>query len=207
MMTQSRRRRWMWLAALPLLLAFLATYTVQGQAPSVVRIETPKGDLEPNGEAFGVTVMVDDVTNLGAFQITLSYDARIVEFQDVKEGPFLGSSGRQVQCLPPLASEGSIDFTCVTLGSTPDGPTGSGMLATLTFKPVGSGTSPLHFKQIILADPPADRLPSLAEDAAITVQEAQHGFRWVLWGPVIGGVVLVLAGMGAFAYWLRRRAC
>jgi general secretion pathway protein D len=196
----------MWLAVLPSLLAMVGAHVAQSQDATTVRIETPRDDPKPGGEAFGVTVMVDDVTNLGAFQFQLTYDPGIVEFLDVKEGLFLGSSGRPVECLPPQESEGSVDFTCVTLGSAPEGPTGSGELATVTFRPVASGTSPLHFELLILADPPANRLPALAEDASITVQETQDGgFRWALWGPVIGGVAVALAAAGAFAQWFRRR--
>ena len=205
MMTRLSRQRWMWLAVLPALLAIVAAHTAQSQAPSVVRIETPKEDLKPGGEAFGVTVMVDDVTNLGAFQIRLTYDPNILQFQDVKEGQFLGSSGRPVECLPPNTPQGAIDFTCVTLGSTPEGPTGSGELATVTFQPLGSGTSPLHFDLLILADPPANPLPAQAQDASITVGGTEDGgFRWVLWGPVIGGVALALAAAGAVVLWSRR---
>jgi len=205
MMTRLSRQRWMWLAVLPSLLVIGALHTAQSQAPSVVRIETPEGDLMPGGEAFGVTLVVDDVTNLGAFQFRLTYDPNIVQFQDVKEGQFLGSSGRPVECLPPNTPQGAIDFTCVTLGSTPEGPTGSGELATVTFQPTGSGTSPLHFDLLILADPPANELPSQAEDASITVEGTEDdGFPWLLWGPVIGGVALVLAAAGAAVLWSRR---
>jgi general secretion pathway protein D len=151
-------------------------------------------------------VVVDDVTNLGAFEFELTYDPDVVELQEAKEGLFLGSSGRPVQCLPPRRSEGSIVFTCVTLGATPDGPTGSGVLAALTFQPVGAGTSPLHLEQLILTDPPANRLPSQTEDASVTVEQTQEGgFRWALWGPVIGGVAAALAAAGAGAWWLLRR--
>jgi hypothetical protein len=205
MMPRLSRQRWIWPTVLLSLLAIVATYTAQAQG-AAVRMEGPSESPEAGGEPFDVTVAVNDVTNLGAFEIVLTYDPDVVELQDIKEGPFLGSSGRRVECMPPRRAEGYVDFACVTLGATPDGSTGSGLLATLTFQPVGAGTSPLHFEDLILADPPANRLPSQTEDASVTVGKAQEGgFSWVLWGPVIGGVVVALAAAAAGAWWLRRR--
>jgi len=206
MMPKLSRQRWIWSTVLLSLLAIVAIHTAQAQG-ATVRLETPSKSPKVDGEPFYVTVVVDDVTNLGAFEFELTYDPGIVELQDVKEGPFLGSSGRRVECLPPRRAEGSLDFSCVTLGATPDGPTGSGVLATLTFQPVGEGTSPLHLKQVILADPPANRLPAQTEDASVAVGQTQEGgFRWVLWGPVIGiGALALGAAAGSAAWWLRRR--
>jgi len=205
-MPKLSRQRWTWSIVLLPLLAMVAIQTAQAQG-ATVRIEIPSERPKVGGEPFSVNVVVDDVTNLGAFEFQLTYDPSVVGLQDFKEGPFLGSSGRRVECLPPRTAEGSLHFTCVTLGATPDGPTGSGVLATLTFQPVGAGTSALHLEQVVLADPPANPLPAQAEDASVTVGQTQEGgFRWVLWGPVIGGVGVALAAAAvAGTWWLRRR--
>ena len=188
MMPKLSRQRWTWSAVLLALLAMVAIQTAQAQG-ATVRIEIPSEGPKVGGEPFSVNVVVDDVTNLGAFEFQLTYDPSVVGLQDFKEGPFLGSSGRRVECLPPRTAEGSLHFTCVTLGATPDGPTGSGVLATLTFQPVGAGTSALHLEQVTLADPPANRLPAQAEDASVTVGQTQEGgFRWVFWGRAIEAV-------------------
>jgi len=205
MMPRLSRQRWIWPAVLLSLLAIAATHAAQAQG-TTVRLETPRDNPEAGRGSFDVTAVVDDVTNLGAFEFRLTYDSHVIELQDAKEGPFLGSTGRQVECLPPRRTEGAIDFTCLTLGATPDGPAGSGVLAIFTFQPVGAGTSPLHLDQLILTDPPANRLPSQVEDASVTVEQTQGGgFRWALWGPVIGGVAAALAAAGAGVWWLRRR--
>jgi hypothetical protein len=205
MMLRLSRQRWIWPAVLLSLLAMVIAQTAQAQG-TTVRLETPPDTPIAGRESFDVTAVVDNVTNLGAFQFQLTYDSHVIELQDVKEGPFLGSSGRPVQCLPPRRTEGSIDFTCVTLGATPDGPAGSGVLAILTFQPVGAGTSPLHFEQLILTDPPANRLPSEMEDTSLIVEQAPGGgFSWVLWGPVIGCVGLALAAAAVGTWRLRHR--
>ena len=199
----------MWLATsllivIPALLAI--PHTTQGQG-TIVRLEVPSKEPEAGAEPFDVTVLVDSVTNLGAFEFELTYDGGVVKVEDVQEGPFLGSSGRRVQCLPPDIADSSVLLRCVTLGATPDGPTGSGVLAVVTFRPTSAGTSPLHFARVILTDPPANTLPAEAEDAALTVTQPRGGgFSWTLWGSVAGGVVVVLVLAGAAVWWFRRQA-
>jgi hypothetical protein len=191
------------------LLSLVASRVAAQEA--TVHIEVPSTQISPGGDDFTVAVMVNDVTNLGALQFDLSYDPAVLSFVDVQEGPFLGSSGREVQCLPPRAGPGTLQFACVTLGATPDGPTGSGVLATITFRPLKAGSSPLHFARLTLTDPPAQALPAQAQDATVTVggspattESDNGGFAWAVWGPVIGGIVVALAAAGGFTWWTRR---
>jgi hypothetical protein len=58
--------------------------------------------------------------------------------------------------------------------------------------------------RVIVTDPPANILASGTEDASVTIEQ-KGGFRWALWGPVIGGVAAVLAVAGASAWYARRR--
>jgi hypothetical protein len=202
-------RRWLLLlagltvVALPLLPASRAA----AQEPTV-HIELPSTQVAADGGPFTVSLIVEDVTNLGAFQFDLTYDSAVLTSAGIEGGPFLGSSGRQVQCLPPRMEEGLVGLTCVTLGATPAGPDGSGVLASITFQPVASGSSSLHLARLTLTDPPGQPLPSRAEDTTLAVSPAQgsgeEGFAWALWGPIIGGVVLVVAAAGGFVWWLRR---
>lgn len=205
-MTKLIRQRWTWpIVFLSLMAVFVAAYPAQAQQ-ATVRLEVPSRNPRAGGGSFDVDVVVDNVTNLGAFQFELTYDQDIVEVEDVQEGPFLGSSGRTVDCLPSDQAAGSALLTCVTLGATPAGPNGSGVLAVLTFKPVGLGISPLHLQSVQLTDPPANPLAVEAVDSSITVEERQGGgFAWALWGPVIGGVAAVVAVAAAAAWWFRRQ--
>jgi len=185
----------------------LAALRASGQE-ATVHVEPPSTEVAADSQPFTASVVVEGVTNLGAFQFDLTYDPAIIRFVEVQEGPFLGSSGREVKCIPPRSGEGSAGLTCVTLGATPDGPNGSGVLATITFQPVASGSSPLHLVRLTLTDPPGQTLPAQAQDATLAVSPAQEsgeeGFSWVLWGAIIGGVVLALAAVGGFAWWVRR---
>ena len=176
------------------------------QEPTV-RMEMASTIIEAGGDPFTASVVVENVTNLGAFQFDLTYDPAIVGFVEVQEGPFLGSSGREVKCLPPRSGEGSAGLTCVTLGATPDGPNGSGVLATITLQPAAPGSSPLHLVRLTLTDPPGQALPAQAQDATVIVTANNGeggGFAWALWGTVIGGVVVAVAAAGGVAWWVRR---
>jgi hypothetical protein len=196
------------LSALVLATAFSLAVSQAAAQGASVHIETPSTPVATNEGPLTVSVVVEDVTNLGAFEFDLTYDPSVLRFEDVQVGSFLGSSGREVQCLDPRSTESSMRFACVTLGSTPAGPDGSGVLATVSFEPVGAGSSPLHFTGLTLTDPPAQELPAQAQDATVTVVAGTgggNGFAWVVWGPVIGVVVVgVAAAAGGFALWARR---
>jgi hypothetical protein len=158
------------------------------------------------GDTVTIPIVVDDVTNLGAFEFQVSFDATILRAEKAEPGPFLGSSGRQVHCLEPSIGENLVRLVCVTLGATPAGPDGSGVLATLEFKPVGAGTSPLRFERLVFTDPPAKLISTQARDGSIAVVSGSDGggFAWALWVPIIGGVLAALVAAGIFTWWIRR---
>ncbi len=121
------------------------------------------------GDNFSVDVAVDSVSGLGAYQFTLVFDPNIVAFSSVSNGFFLGSSGRVVFCDSPRLTLNSVRFACVTLGPTPPAPSGSGVLARVTFLAIGAGTSPLDLQNVILADIDGNQIPAADQDGSVTV--------------------------------------
>lgn len=150
-------------------LATLAAWSSAGAQEANVRLQIPSGRIEVGMEPFPVDVVVEDVVNLGAFEFDLLYDESLLQFVDVSEGPFLGSSGRTVQCLEPRLSAGSVRFLCVTLGPQPPGPDGAGTIASVSFEPVRSGWSPLRFQVMTLAHPDAQQIQAVSADASIGI--------------------------------------
>jgi hypothetical protein len=120
--------------------------------PLTVRVD-PSFQAANIGVPFTVDIVVDNVVNLGAYELTLEFDPAVLEYVGVQNGPFLGSSGRAASCLPSAGGGASIRMVCLTLGPEPAGPSGSGVLATLTFGAVNTGTSVLYIKEVILTDP------------------------------------------------------
>jgi hypothetical protein len=78
------------------------------------------------GETF--TVMIDDASDLGAFEFELFYIPAIVTVEDVTVGEFLGSTGRAVIPLGPRIDNqaGRTIFGAFTLGLQPV-PSGAGV--------------------------------------------------------------------------------
>jgi hypothetical protein len=99
------------------------------------------------GDPFTITVNVTDATNLGGFDLTLQYDPTVVEATTATVGPFLGSTGRSIVSGPPSIdpTAGTLYFGAATLGSSPAGPTGSGILAYVVMRAVQGGQTNLHF--------------------------------------------------------------
>ena len=180
----------------------------QGQG-TTVRLVRPAEPPTSGGPPFAVSVVVDNVVDLGAFEFDLTYDPAALKFVDIQQGPFVGSSGREVRCLRPRTEQGSVRLTCLTLGAKPDGPNSSGELAAVTFQPLAPGSSALRFARAIVTDAPAQPLRAHAQDATITISAATEsgggGFAWALWGPVIGIGALVLGAAAVSAAWWVRR--
>ena len=185
-----------------------------------VSVKVPVEQLKKGGPDFQVEIATDNVTNLAAFEFSLTYDSSVIKYVGVEGGSFLGSSGRQPECLEPRIEPGNpetLRFNCVTLGppvSVPGGkagPDGSGVLAIVTFSPVGSGETSLELKtgRLIAAELDARGMPAEMETtvqgATLDVASSGSGLSWALWGTVIGvGAAVIIVGLGIFV--VRRRA-
>ncbi|MFZ1474799.1 MAG: cohesin domain-containing protein [Anaerolineae bacterium] len=115
-----------------------------------------------------VDVVITDAADLGAFEFTLSYAPAVVAVTDVQLGAFLGSSSRPAYALGPHidSNAGTVSFGGYTLGATPSGPNGAGILATITFHALGIGNSDLVFTHSLITD-------RLATVQAVTTQPGQ----------------------------------
>lgn len=117
------------------------------------------------GGPSSITVQVQGVTNLGAYEWQLSFDPNVVAFVSATNGDFLGSTGRSVACPPPIVppsqglEPGNVRFGCATVGSQPAGPAGDGLLSTVTFEPVGGGAPNIQFVCAGLSDPFGEDIP------------------------------------------------
>lgn len=136
--------------------------------PTVVRVE-PASQSQLTGSTATVLVAIDSVTNLGAYEFTLAFDPAVLDFVSVSNGPFLESTGRPVYCPPSTVGANTVRFACVTTGSTPNGPSGSGVLSALEFLTKGPGTSILDLFDVALATPRGTDIPKGVEDGTVTV--------------------------------------
>jgi hypothetical protein len=206
------------LLGVAVLVACLAGAALAQGNQARMSVEPPEESLKEGGPEFKVNIVADDVANLAAFQFSLSYDPSIIQYVGVTEGPFLGSTGREPQCTEPYVQPGqpeTLSFNCATLGPPVSlkgtaGPDGSGMLAEITFLPVGGGTTPLDIKGGILVAAELDaqgrpaQIETAVQSATLDVASTGGGISWALWGPVIGVVAAVVV-VGAIVLVVRLR--
>ena len=140
-----------------------------GVAGTVVCVQ-PLAEIEANASDFDVAIAVQQVSGLGAFQFTLSYDPSLIQALAVAPGPFLGNTGRTVNCLPATLGANYVDWTCVTLGGQPPpGASGSGVLAVISFTAISEGTTPLALSGTILTNVSGLTIPSTTVNGARVV--------------------------------------
>jgi hypothetical protein len=107
---------------------------------------------------------------LGAFEILLRFDPGVVAVAGVDEGDFFDGSGREAQCLERTPRRGQYAVGCVTLGSG-DGPQGSGLLVTLTLRPLANGVTYLALESQ-LSGPLGDPITVGVAGGAVEVRSA-----------------------------------
>jgi hypothetical protein len=135
-----------------------------GQGTTLSLVHAP-ASVTASGSAFDVEVRVAGVKNLGAYEWQIRFDPAVVQFVEVVNGPFLGSTGRSVSSLPPILpptnglEPGNVRFGCVTSGTERPGPDGGGLLSTVRFQPVADGAPDIQFFCAGLADPLGDDIP------------------------------------------------
>jgi hypothetical protein len=215
-----RRSGSVWAGLLALLLAMGAMAPALAQDEALVRVVPSSDTVKVGADALQVDVVVDNVQNLAAFEFTLQFDPSVVELAPEEAdqvenecGDFLGSTGREVHPLGTSTTDNSLTVRCLTLGPPvsaggSEGPSGSGTLATLWLHPLAQGESPLTLDDVKLIAAEWDEeerpivIPSATQDSAVIVTTG-GGFRWQLWGPVIGVGALVLAAVAGGLLWLR----
>ncbi len=127
-----------------------AAPTLQEQATILV---TPAEIARAAGERFEVNVAVEGVNDLGAFELVFAYDPALVQIDEAKLGPFIGSTNRTV--IPVGIKDdrvtGRVSAGAVTLGTT-SGASGDGVLVTLSITALRAGEGSLVLSDVRLAD-------------------------------------------------------
>jgi general secretion pathway protein D len=121
------------------------------------------------GDVFQVAEMVDARTPVSHLPATLSFDSRVLAVEAVVPGGFLGGPGA-AQVLADTSSPGSIVLGASRLGRSA-GVAGRGTVATITFRALAAGTTPVHFAARRVLD------PALVEVAGVTAADAMVEVR------------------------------
>ncbi len=133
-------------------------------APSgtVIKVESPDSQIQVN-ETITVPIKVENIANLTAVEIHLSFDTSVLEVVELKEGGFIHVDFSVQNTFDNAA--GTIDYAVAQLDRAPA--TGSGTLFEIVFRGKASGDSPISFRETEAA--PAGVLLSDANGAALQV--------------------------------------
>jgi hypothetical protein len=114
----------------------------------------PANKEVPQGGTAQVEVLIEDVTNLGAFEFKLNYNKNVVTIAEVQFGAFLGSApGRTAQALLPKIdnTNGVVLYGAYSHGANP-GPNGNGVLARVTLTAQNIGVTQLDLNDVKVTD-------------------------------------------------------
>jgi len=142
---------------LTLIATLMSVPQVSAIAPQT-RVRLEPADLVVSlHEAFALQVMIEEASDLGAFEFDLIYDPATLQVKEATLGDFLGSTGRSAVPIGPEVdnAEGRVTFGAISFGSGP-GPSGMGILATITFIAQGEGSTALELREVQILDTAAN---------------------------------------------------
>ena len=172
------RNRWIRAAgrgALALLLTLLwaALYgRSAAQLPVTVRVLGPSAPV-PTGQAFVVTVAIENVQNLGAFEFEYNFNPAVASatVENIQLSSLLGSTGRTTGSLRLASAPGQSGvplFGAYSYGAA-SGPNGSGILATVTMNAVAAGTSQLSLSGLKVTTVTGAEMPVVSTSGSVLV--------------------------------------
>jgi len=153
---------------------------------ATVRIQ-PVNSVEGVGSTFTVDVMIDDASDLGAYEFDMTFYTPTVHVDGVADASFLGSTGRTVVPLTPTIDNeiGLLSFGAFSYNEIITGPNGTGALATITLTAQSVGTTTLGLQNVQVVDTQGVTQPVSVEDGMVTV--VQPFTTWYLAEGWTGG--------------------
>lgn len=121
------------------------------------------------GSSLVVTLSVADITDLFAYQLSLSYDPSQLQLRGVTAGSFLAGAGSTVFD-GGVIDNGSGQLSLVyesLIGAVP-GASGAGPLASLRFDVIGVGSSSLNFSELLFLDASLNEIAVQAVPGLVT---------------------------------------
>ncbi len=129
------------------------------------------------GGTYTVEIRVVDVTDLSGWQCSLGFNPAILQPITVEEGDFLKNGGTQTFWCNPIIGTGSLNnIACAKIG-TFTGISGSGTLASINFKVIGTSTNMPSFLQlghVTLSDLYGNPMPADIINGSVSVA---YGFN------------------------------
>ncbi len=156
----------------------VAVASTLNQANTTVTVSPAQVNLEC-GKTATVDILINNVQNLFGVDIKVSFDPNVLEVVDanatalgvqIQPGNFLDVSGGQglIQVNGVDVNTGTISYAAIRLNPAP-AQSGSGIIATVTFRGKAAGTSPVELKSVMLSDPTAQPIPANLANGSVAV--------------------------------------
>lgn len=146
-----------------------------GAMTLATRLRIEPADLVVDlNETFVVQVVIEEADDLGAFQFNLAYDPSILQVTEAVLGDFLGSTGRSMVPIGPEVNnaEGRVTLGAISLGSAA-GPSGTGVLVTITCIAHGEGSTALELREVQVLDTAVSAQRVTVEGGQVVVGDAE----------------------------------
>lgn len=143
---------------------------------TVVRVD-PSWQQTSEGMPFVTHIVIDDVNNLGAFDLDVTFNAALVQVDSVELGDFLGSTGRTVSPLGPVVDNtaGRLDFGAYSYGDNA-GPSGAGILGVIYWTSLGMGTANITFDNVQVGNIHGVSIPTRIANGSVSIVEQPYPF-------------------------------
>src|SRR5437879_738505 len=139
------------LALASLLLAGLPASSVAAVLPTITA-----GSATVNvGDTFDIAISIASPLEVDSWQFDLAFTASLLRANSVTEGPFLSESGAKTTLFSPGVIDnvtGHITLVTDSFVDLPPGPSGSGVIADISFTALAPGISPLTLSNVFLND-------------------------------------------------------
>jgi hypothetical protein len=155
---------------LAFLLAVGLSWTASADSTQTATIEFSSSNyLTTVGEQLAVDLVISDAQDLGAWEVVLTYDANLLSLVSMTPGAFLGSTGRTVEPLGPMAlgGPGEQAIGSYTYGSD-NTVSGQGVLAQLRFNVLAAGQTDFVLSEAVLAR----TIGAVVEEQAVVTNNA-----------------------------------
>ncbi|QJE03438.1 PEP-CTERM sorting domain-containing protein [Massilia forsythiae] len=149
---------------------------------------TSPGSVPP-GSFVGVDVVISDVSDLYAYNFSITFDPKVVDVGGVSQQGFLSSAGPTFGTTGEIDnSTGIISFAGYTLVGPQAGASGSGSLLHITFNALANGVSSLNFSDLVFLDSNLNDIAVTANPGSVTIStiDVPEPGSWMLVG--IGAV-------------------
>ncbi|MDI6781979.1 MAG: cohesin domain-containing protein [bacterium] len=129
------------------------------------------------GGTYTVEIRIENVADLSGWQCSLGFNPSILQLITVEEGGFFRDAGSQTFWRDPDIGTGSLNNIACTKIGTSTGISGSGTLASIRFKIIGTSTnmpSYLELGHVTLSDSGVKRIPADMINGSVSVA---YGFN------------------------------